>query len=118
MRKTLVVLVAMMMVGMTIPAFAELQNVKVGGSLRIRGNWYSGDTRFDDDAQGNNDALYIEQRTTVNVSASFTDNVKAFVDAIMKAKPAGAKGTYINKISLSSTMGPGIKINPADALAK
>ena len=46
------------------------------------------------------------------------DNVKAFVDAIMKAKPAGAKGTYIKKISVSSTMGPGIKINPTDALAK
>ena len=46
------------------------------------------------------------------------DNVKAFVDAIMKAKPTGAKGTYIKKISLSSTMGPGIKINPSDALAR
>ncbi len=46
------------------------------------------------------------------------DNVKAFVDAIMKAKPAGAKGTYIKKISVSSTMGPGIKINPTDALAR
>jgi large subunit ribosomal protein L1 len=46
------------------------------------------------------------------------DNVKAFVDAIMKAKPAGAKGTYIKKISLSSTMGPGIKINLSDALAR
>jgi len=45
------------------------------------------------------------------------DNVKAFVDAIMKAKPAGAKGQYIQKISVSSTMGPGIKINPTDALA-
>ncbi len=47
-----------------------------------------------------------------------TDNVKAFVDAIVKAKPAGAKGVYIQKISVSSTMGPGIKINQADALAK
>ena len=46
------------------------------------------------------------------------DNVKAFVDAILKAKPTGAKGTYIKKISLSSTMGPGIKINPSDALAR
>jgi large subunit ribosomal protein L1 len=45
-------------------------------------------------------------------------NVKAFCDAIMKAKPAGAKGQYIQKISVSSTMGPGIKINPTDALAK
>jgi large subunit ribosomal protein L1 len=45
-------------------------------------------------------------------------NVKAFVDAIQKAKPTGAKGQYIEKISVSSTMGPGIKINPSDALAK
>jgi large subunit ribosomal protein L1 len=46
------------------------------------------------------------------------DNIKAFVDAIVKAKPAGAKGTYIKKISVSSTMGPGVKVNSADALAK
>jgi large subunit ribosomal protein L1 len=46
------------------------------------------------------------------------DNVKAFVDAIMKAKPTGAKGTYIKKISISSTMGPGVKVNPSDALAR
>jgi large subunit ribosomal protein L1 len=46
------------------------------------------------------------------------DNIKAFVDAIVKAKPTGAKGTYIKKVSVSSTMGPGIKVNSADALAK
>jgi large subunit ribosomal protein L1 len=46
------------------------------------------------------------------------DNVKAFVDAILKAKPTGAKGTYIKKISLSSTMGPGVKINLSDATAR
>ena len=46
------------------------------------------------------------------------DNVKAFVEAIMKAKPAGAKGTYIKKISISSTMGPGVKVNPTDALTR
>jgi len=79
MRKTLVVLVAMMMVGMTIPAFAELQNVKVGGSLRIRGNWYGPATgTFDKDIA--NDTLYIEQRTKVNVSADFTDDVHAFIE--------------------------------------
>ena len=38
-------------------------------------------------------------------------NVKALVDAIMKAKPSGAKGTYLKRVSLSSTMGPGVKIN-------
>ncbi|GAB3132019.1 50S ribosomal protein L1 [Novispirillum itersonii] len=40
------------------------------------------------------------------------ENVRAFVDAIQKAKPSGAKGTYVQKISLSSTMGPGLKIAP------
>lgn len=39
------------------------------------------------------------------------ENIKAFYSAIQKARPAGAKGTYIAKVSLSSTMGPGIKIN-------
>ncbi|WP_421728762.1 50S ribosomal protein L1 [Brevundimonas sp.] len=40
-------------------------------------------------------------------------NVKAYVDALQRAKPTGAKGTYIKRISLSSTMGPGFKIDPA-----
>ena len=40
-------------------------------------------------------------------------NVKAYVDALQRAKPAGAKGTYVKRISLSSTMGPGFKIDPA-----
>lgn len=48
--------------------------------------------------------------------ASFDDkklaeNVAAFVDAIKKAKPAGAKGSYINKVSLTSSMGPGLKVD-------
>ena len=38
-------------------------------------------------------------------------NVKAFIDAVNKAKPAGAKGTYVKKISLSSSMGPGVKLD-------
>lgn len=79
MRKTLVVLVAAMMVGMTIPAFAELQNVQVGGSLRIRANWYSeADLDFDND--NGPDTLFVEQRTRVNVSADFTDDVHAFIE--------------------------------------
>jgi large subunit ribosomal protein L1 len=48
--------------------------------------------------------------------ASFTEkalieNVKAIVDAINKAKPQGAKGTYLRRVSLSSTMGPGLKLD-------
>ncbi|HYC67869.1 50S ribosomal protein L1 [Brevundimonas sp.] len=45
--------------------------------------------------------------------AALEANVKAFVDALTRAKPAGAKGTYVKRISLSSTMGPGFKIDPA-----
>ena len=41
------------------------------------------------------------------------ENVKAFADAVQKAKPAGAKGQYINRVAVSSTMGPGIKVEPA-----
>ncbi|MBL8676965.1 MAG: 50S ribosomal protein L1, partial [Alphaproteobacteria bacterium] len=41
-------------------------------------------------------------------------NLRSFVDAIMKAKPTGIKGAYVKKISLSSTMGPSVKIDIAD----
>ncbi|MFQ5347826.1 MAG: 50S ribosomal protein L1 [Rhodothalassiaceae bacterium] len=41
------------------------------------------------------------------------DNVRSFVDAIIKAKPAGAKGQYLKGVSLSSTMGPGVRISVA-----
>lgn len=46
-------------------------------------------------------------------SAAIEDNVRAIVGALVKAKPASAKGTYMKSITLSSTMGPGIKIDPA-----
>jgi large subunit ribosomal protein L1 len=42
--------------------------------------------------------------------AALIENVKAFVGAINRAKPAGAKGTYIKKVSLATTMGPGLKL--------
>jgi len=41
------------------------------------------------------------------------ENVRAFADAVQKAKPTGAKGSFVNKISISSTMGPGVKIEPS-----
>ena len=40
-------------------------------------------------------------------------NIRAFADAVQKAKPAGAKGHYINRIAISSTMGPGVKVEPS-----
>jgi large subunit ribosomal protein L1 len=39
-------------------------------------------------------------------------NIKAFADAVQKAKPAGAKGTFIHRVAVSSTMGPGVKVEP------
>jgi len=44
------------------------------------------------------------------------ENVRAFVDALVKAKPSGAKGTYLKRISLSSTVGPGLKVDIASAV--
>jgi large subunit ribosomal protein L1 len=54
--------------------------------------------------------------------ASFSEekliqNIKAFADAVIKAKPAGAKGTYVQKVAVSSTMGPGVKVEIPTVLA-
>ncbi|MCA1910140.1 MAG: 50S ribosomal protein L1 [Magnetospirillum sp.] len=49
--------------------------------------------------------------------AKLVENIKAFIDAINKAKPAGAKGTYVKKVSLSSTMGVGVKLDIASVNA-
>ena len=54
--------------------------------------------------------------------ASFADdklveNIRAFADAVQKAKPAGAKGTYINRVAVSSSMGPGVKVEPSSLFA-
>jgi large subunit ribosomal protein L1 len=45
------------------------------------------------------------------------ENIKAFADAVQKAKPPGAKGHFINRIAISSTMGPGVKIEPASLVS-
>jgi large subunit ribosomal protein L1 len=45
------------------------------------------------------------------------ENAKALVDAVQKAKPTGAKGTYLQKAAVSSTMGPGIRVDVASLTA-
>ena len=73
------------------------------------------------DAKGGAIEFRVEKAGIVHAGigkASFTDdallaNVKALVDALSKAKPTGAKGTYIKRIALSSTMGPGFKVDTA-----
>ncbi|MDO9223393.1 MAG: 50S ribosomal protein L1 [Caulobacter sp.] len=77
------------------------------------------------DAKGGAIEFRVEKAGIVHAGigkASFTDealliNVKALVDALSKAKPSGAKGTYIKRIALSSTMGPGFKIDTASVNA-
>jgi large subunit ribosomal protein L1 len=44
------------------------------------------------------------------------ENIKALADAVVKAKPAGAKGTYVQRVAVSSTMGPGVKVEPGTLL--
>ncbi|MEM8573355.1 MAG: 50S ribosomal protein L1 [Pseudomonadota bacterium] len=44
---------------------------------------------------------------------ALADNIRAFANAVIKAKPSGAKGTFVKKIAVTSTMGPGVKIEPA-----
>ena len=48
--------------------------------------------------------------------AKLAENVKAFISAVQKAKPSGAKGAYMKKIALSSTMGPGVTVDVAGAV--
>jgi large subunit ribosomal protein L1 len=46
------------------------------------------------------------------------ENAQALIDAIVKAKPAASKGVYFKKISISTTMGPGVRIDPVSATGK
>jgi large subunit ribosomal protein L1 len=50
--------------------------------------------------------------------AKLAQNIRAFVDAVSRAKPSGAKGSYLKKVSLASTMGPGVSVDLASATAK
>ncbi|MEM8802669.1 MAG: 50S ribosomal protein L1, partial [Pseudomonadota bacterium] len=50
--------------------------------------------------------------------AKLTENIRAFVSAVSKAKPTGVKGTYMKKISLTSTMGPGVSISVDNAVSE
>ncbi len=70
-------------------------------------------------AKGGEVQFKVEKQGVVHAGvgkASFgeeqlVENVKAFVSAVAKARPAGAKGAYMKKVSLSSTMGPGVSVN-------
>ena len=77
------------------------------------------------DAKGGAVEFRVEKAGIVHVGVgkvSFTDdalmvNIKALVEALNRSKPAGAKGVYIKKVSLSSTMGPGLRVDTASISA-
>ncbi|MEZ5775762.1 MAG: 50S ribosomal protein L1 [Hyphomicrobiaceae bacterium] len=70
------------------------------------------------DAKGGAVEFRVEKAGIIQAGigkASFSDqalieNIKAFTDAVVRAKPAGAKGTYVKRVAVSSTMGPGVKV--------
>jgi large subunit ribosomal protein L1 len=74
------------------------------------------------DAKGGQIEFRVEKQGIIHAGIgkmSFSDtdlrtNFDAFVDAIVRAKPAGAKGKYVKKITLSSSMGPGLKIDTTE----
>ncbi len=78
-------------------------------------------TKAVNDAKGGAVEFRAEKAGIVHAGvgkASFSDealieNIRAFAEAVQKAKPTGAKGTYVQRVAVSSTMGPGVKIDPA-----
>ena len=77
-----------------------------------------------EDAKGGSGEFRVEKAGIVHAGvgkASFSeadleDNVTAFIQALMKAKPSGAKGAYMKKAALSSTMGPGVTLDASEAI--
>ena len=76
------------------------------------------------DAKGGSVEFRVEKAGVIHAGiakASFDakaieENVKAFAEAVTKAKPSGAKGTFLKRVAISSTMGPGVKIDPASVM--
>ncbi|MGE0597507.1 MAG: 50S ribosomal protein L1 [Hyphomonadaceae bacterium] len=78
------------------------------------------------DAKGGAVEFRVEKAGIIHAGigkASFSEeqirqNAKAFIDAVAKAKPPGAKGTFVKKVAISSTMGPGVRVDPMNATAQ
>lgn len=77
------------------------------------------------DAKGGSIEFRVEKAGIIHAGvgkASFSEealaeNIRAFAEAVNRAKPAGAKGTYLKRVSVASTQGPGVKIDPASLFA-
>ena len=79
-----------------------------------------------EDAKGGAVQFRVEKAGIVHAGvgkASFdadklVENIRAFADAVNKAKPSGAKGTYVKKVAVTSTMGPGVRVEPGSIAAE
>ena len=77
------------------------------------------------DAKGGSIEFRVEKAGIIHAGvgkASFSEealaeNIRAFAEAVNRARPAGAKGTYLKRVSVASTQGPGVKIDPASLFA-
>jgi large subunit ribosomal protein L1 len=77
------------------------------------------------DAKGGAVEFRVEKSGIVHAGigkASFTEdallqNIRAFADAVNRSKPTGAKGTYVKRVAVSSTMGPGVHVDPSSVNA-
>jgi large subunit ribosomal protein L1 len=77
------------------------------------------------DAKGGSVEFRVEKSGIIQAGvgkASFTEdalleNIRAFTDAVSRAKPSGAKGTYMKRVALASTQGPGVRVDPATLAA-
>ncbi len=76
------------------------------------------------DAKGGSVEFRVEKAGVIHAGigkASFTEqaieeNIRALVEAVAKAKPSGAKGAYVKRVAISSTMGPGVKVDPTSVM--
>jgi len=82
-------------------------------------------TQAVNDAKGGSVEFRVEKAGILHVGvgkasfseAALAENIRAFADAVHRAKPAGAKGTYLKRVSVASTQGPGVKVDPATLVA-
>jgi large subunit ribosomal protein L1 len=77
---------------------------------RAVGEFKGGKVEYRTDRYGN---VHVPVGKVSFAAQALLDNVRAVIDELQRAKPAAAKGRYMKRIALSSTMGPGIKIDPA-----
>jgi len=82
-------------------------------------------TQAVNDAKGGSVEFRVEKAGILHVGvgkasfseAALAENIRAFADAVNRAKPTGAKGTYVKRVSVASTQGPGVKVDPATLVA-